>query len=380
MTSTRIPFSLPSLTEAERRNVTRALERRDIGAYGPFMTSCERLLQARFGGAAVLLTQSASSALELAAMLAGLGPGDEVVMPSLTYITTASTIAARGAVPVFVDIRADTCNLDEAAIEAAITPRTRAILPVHYGGVACAMDEIAVIAARHRLDVIEDAAQAFGASYKSRPLGTFGRLAACSFHYQKNVAAGQAGALLLNRADDVARAEILRDAGTDRARFARGEVAKYQWQDISASTAPSELVAAVLAAQLDRADDMQARRQAIWQRYRAGFVDAARRGVMRIAEVPAECSHNAHLFYFVFADTPRRDAFIAHMAEAGIDCRTHFEPLHLSPGGRRWARAAGPLPVTEATAAGLVRLPIWPDMVDEPARVIEAARAFLRAM
>jgi len=375
-----ISFSVPSIGAAEREAVLRALDSKAVGPYGPFSRLCEARLTHETGAAQVLLTHSGTHALELAAVLAALGPGDEVVMPSLTYSSTAAAVVALGAVPVFADIRADTRNLDETLIEAAITPRTRAVLPVHYAGVACDMSVIQRIATRHRLLIIEDSAQAVMARYKGQILGTFGRVGVLSFGSQKNVSGGTGGALLVNDPADVSRAEMLRDCGTDRAQFVRGEVRNFTWRDFGSAGAPSEIEAALLSAQLERLAELTNRRLDIWRRYAEGFEAIEKAGALCRPHVPVDCAHNAHLYYLVWPNAQIRDRFIRYMADAGIDCRTHFQPLHDSAGGRRWGRVSGSLAVTDATAAGLVRLPIWPDMTGEPERVIEATRAFVRQM
>jgi dTDP-4-amino-4,6-dideoxygalactose transaminase len=313
----------------------------------------------------------------MAALLLDLEPGDEIIMPSFTFVSTANAFVLRGAVPVFVDIRADTLNLDENLIEAAITPRTRAICVVHYAGVACEMDRINAIAAEHGLAVIEDAAQGILSTYKDRPLGTLGALGALSFHETKNLIAGEGGALLVADPRFVERAEIIREKGTNRSQFFRGQVDKYTWVDVGSSYLPSEILAAFLAAQIEEAQTITERRLAIWQRYHEAFADLEAAGRLRRPIVPAHCRHNAHMYYLLLRDLDERTRFIGALRDAGIHPVFHYVPLHSAPAGRRFARAAGDLPVTTATSDSLVRLPLWlPDM--DQARIVDAVRGFFR--
>jgi len=309
----------------------------------------------------------------MAAILADIAPGDEVIMPSYTFVSTANAVALRGGAPVFVDIRPDTLNLDETLIEAAITPRTRAIMPVHYAGVACEMDAILEIAGRHGLLVIEDAAQGIMATYKGRPLGAIGHLGAMSFHETKNVISGEGGALLVSDPAFADRAEIVREKGTNRRQFLRGQVDKYTWVDIGSSYLPSELVAAFLAAQLDEAETITARRLDIWRRYHEAFDAAERQGRIRRPVVPAECGFNAHMYYLLLQDVDDRTRFIEAMKAAGIGTAFHYVPLHSAPKGASVGRAQGELPVTSDLANRLVRLPLWPGLEESQARVIETA-------
>jgi dTDP-4-amino-4,6-dideoxygalactose transaminase len=279
---------------------------------------------------------------------------------------------------VFVDIRADTLNLDETKIEAAITERTRAIVPVHYGGVGCAMDRIMAIAERHGLLVIEDAAQALMSTHGGRPLGAIGHLGTLSFHETKNIISGEGGALLVNDPALAERAEIIREKGTNRSQFFRGQVDKYTWVDIGSSYLPGEIIAAFLWAQMEEADGITARRLALWQRYHEGFETLERTGWVRRPRIPADCGHNAHLYYLLLGDLDQRTAFIDGMKALGIHCVFHYVPLHSSPLGRQVARAAGPLDITSDLADRLVRLPLWLDLEDEQAQVIEAVESVVR--
>jgi dTDP-4-amino-4,6-dideoxygalactose transaminase len=314
----------------------------------------------------------------MAALLCELAPGDEVVMPSYTFVSTANAVALRGAVPVFVDIRQDTLNIDETLIEAAITPRTKAIFVVHYAGGACEMTTIMRIAARNHLIVVEDAAHALMSRYRGRPLGSFGQLAAFSFHETKNLISGEGGALIINDPRYVERAEIIREKGTNRTSFFRGDVDKYMWVDIGSSYLPSDMIAAFLLAQLEAADSLLVRRRALWERYHAGLASLERAGRLRRPIVPGGCAHNAHLYYVLLPDLATRMALMARLREAGVLAPFHYVPLHSAPAGRRFGRAAGPLPVTDAIADRLLRLPLWHDMSDEPDFVIESIEAFFR--
>jgi dTDP-4-amino-4,6-dideoxygalactose transaminase len=354
-----IPFNRPYATGREFDYIREAIAAAHLAGDGAFSRRCESWLKARVGGAGALLAHSCTAALEMAALLADLQPGDEVIMPSYTFVSTANAFVLRGAVPVFVDIRPDTLNLDEQAIEAAITPRTRAIVPVHYAGVPCEMDPILEIARAHKLLVIEDAAQALGSTYRSRPAGGLGDLAAISFHETKNVMAGEAGALLIGDQRLVARAEIVREKGTDRRRFFRGEIDKYTWVDIGSSYAPSELTAAFLWAQMEAADAITARRLQTWRGYYERFADAERRGALRRPIVPPHCEHNAHMFYVLVPDAASRPHLLRTLNEQGINAVFHYVPLHSSTVGRARGRAHGSLPHTDDISSRLVRLPMW---------------------
>ncbi|HEX5769212.1 MAG TPA: dTDP-4-amino-4,6-dideoxygalactose transaminase, partial [Burkholderiales bacterium] len=325
-----------------------------------------------------LLTHSCTAALEMAAILAGIGPGDEVIMPSFTFVSTANAFVLRGAVPVFVDIRPDTLNIDETKIAAAITPRTRAIVPVHYSGVGCEMDAIMTIAAQHGLLVIEDAAQGTLATYKNRALGAIGNLGALSFHETKNIISGEGGALLVNDTRLLERAEIVREKGTNRSQFFRGQVDKYTWVDIGSSYLPGEIIAAFLWAQMEEAQQITARRLALWDRYHAALADLECAGDARRPYVPPECKHNAHMYYLLLPSLEQRAAFIARLKGQEIQAVFHYVPLHSSPMGRKLGRAAGELRHTEELSDRLVRLPFWLGLEERQAgvvqRVIDAAR------
>jgi dTDP-4-amino-4,6-dideoxygalactose transaminase len=323
------------------------------------------------------LTTSCTHALEMAALLLDLQPGDEVICPAFTFVSTVNAVALRGARPVFVDIRSDTLNLDERLIEAAVTPKTRAILVVHYAGVACEMDAIVAIAERHGLAVVEDNAHGLFGRYRGRPLGSFGILSTLSFHETKNLTCGEGGALVVNDPRLVGRAEILREKGTNRARFYRGQVDKYTWMDVGSSYLPSDLLAAYLWAQLEAREQIQARRQAIWARYAAALAPWAAANGARLPMVPAHCEHPAHLFYVLLPSLDARQAFIAHLKARQILAVFHYQPLHGSERGQRLGGRPGQCPVTEDVADRLVRLPFYLAL-DEAAqaRVIECVTAF----
>ena len=358
----RIPFNIPLVNGRELDYIREAIANRHLAGNGPFTARCHSWLQQCLGVEKVLLTHSCTAALEMAAMLADVGDGDEVIMPSFTFVSTANAFVLRRATPVFVDIREDTCNLDESLIEEAITPRTKALVVVHYAGVGCNMDPILEVARRHGLLVIEDAAQGLLSTYRDRPLGTLGDLAAVSFHETKNVVAGEGGALLVNQARWVARSEILWEKGTNRAQFYRGETDRYTWIDVGSSYLPSEINAAFLLAQLEAAHAITEQRLAVWRRYHDAFDAWERKGVLRRPIVPSTCRHNGHLYYLLFADLSHRTAVQSALRRAGIDAVFHYVPLHSSPAGRKYGRAARPLPVTDSTADRLLRLPVWAAM------------------
>ena len=370
-----VPFNRPHMTGKELWNIAQAHGRGHLAGDGEFTQLCHRWLERTTGATRALLTHSCTAALEMSALLADVGRGDEVIMPSYTFVSTANAFALRGAVPVFVDIRPDTLNLDERLVEAAITPRTRAIVPVHYAGVACEMDRIMEIARRHDLLVVEDAAQALMSSYRGRPLGSIGDLAAVSFHETKNIVSGEGGALLVNRSSMVSRAEVIREKGTNRSMFHRGEVDKYTWVDLGSSFLPGEIIAAFLWAQMDEAQQITQRRLAMWNTYHQWLADAERAGRLRRPVVPEHCAHNAHMYYVLLPDRDRRTEAIKRLKRAGVHSVFHYVPLHSSPAGKRHARASGELPVTDDVADRLLRLPLWLGMEDRHAAVVQAVLA-----
>ncbi len=368
---TLIPFNKPYLGGKELWYIAQAHARGQMAGDGNFTKQCQKWLELSTGCRRALLTHSCTAALEMAAILADIQPGDEVIMPSFTFVSTANAFVLRGGVPVFVDIRPDTLNLDETKIEAAITPRTRAIVPVHYAGVACEMDIIMALAARYGLLVIEDAAQGIMSSHRGQPLGAIGQLGTLSFHETKNIIAGEGGALLINDPALAERAEIIREKGTNRSQFFRGQVDKYTWVDLGSSYLPGEIIAAFLWAQMEEAKDITARRLALWGRYHAAFEPLERAGRVRRPVIPDNCGHNGHLYYLLLRDLEDRSAFIEAMKQEGINCVFHYVPLHTAPQGRLVGRAAGTMAVTSDMADRLVRLPLWLGLEDVQERVIE---------
>ena len=367
----KIPFNKPYMTGKELWYIAQAHAKGHLAGDGSFTKLCSDWLETRTSCKRALLTHSCTGALEMAAILADFQPGDEVIMPSYTFVSTANAFVLRGAMPVFVDIRPDTLNIDESRIEAAITPRTKAIVPVHYAGVGCDMDAIMDIAQRHGLLVIEDAAQGVMASYKGRPLGSIGHLAAFSFHETKNIISGEGGALLINDARFVARAEIIREKGTNRSQFFRGQVDKYTWTDFGSSYLPGELISAFLWAQMEEADAITRRRLAIWDAYHHAFEAVENQGLVRRPVVPASCMHNAHMYYLLLPDLERRTRFISQLKQCDVGTVFHYVPLHSSPFGAKAARAHGDMAVTDALSDRLVRLPLWVGLEGEQDGVIQ---------
>jgi dTDP-4-amino-4,6-dideoxygalactose transaminase len=370
-TTAVIPFNRPYVTGRELDHIAEAHANGHLAGNGEFSKRCAAWLEERISSRKALLTHSCTAALEMTAILSGVSEGDEVIMPSFTFVSTANAFVLRGATPVFVDIRPDTLDIDAALIEAAITPRTRAIVAVHYAGVGCDMDAIMAIAARHGLLVIEDAAQGIMADYHGRPLGGIGHLAALSFHETKNLISGEGGALLINDPAFVDRAEVIWEKGTNRSQFFRGQVDKYTWVDVGSSYLPGEIVAAFLWAQMEEADSITARRLAMWDRYHEALADIERAGRARRPIVPAECRHNAHMYYLLLADLAARSAFIERLRERGIQSVFHYVPLHSSPFGQTVGRAVGELPNTDSAAERLVRLPLWLGLEEHLDHVIE---------
>ena len=358
-----VPFNKVSAGSLEYDYLRESLASGQISGDGPFTHRCHAFLEAIYGGS-VFLMHSGTAALEAAAILADLKPGDEVIMPSFTFVSTANAVVLRGAVPVFVDIRPDTLNIDETRIRAAVTSRTRAILPVHYAGTGAAMAEIGAIAEDLDLIVIEDAAQAFGATLDDKPLGSFGAMGCLSFHETKNVVSGEGGALILNDPALVERAQLIREKGTNRTQFLRREVTKYEWVDIGSSFLPSDLLAAVLLAQLERAEAITARRRAVWQRYHAALAALDDSGLFQLPRPPSNARHNAHLYVIVAADRAIQQTMIKALRADGIVAPPHYVPLHDSPAGLRYGRSSGDLSITEKVAACLFRLPLNAVMTD----------------
>ena len=371
-----IPFNRPFMTGQETANILKAHANGQLAGNGPFTRQCQQWLEQNTGCKKALLTHSCTAALEMAALLIDLKPGDEVIMPSYTFVSTANAFVLRGALPVFVDIRADTLNIDETLIEDAISEKTKAIVVVHYAGVGCEMDAIMEIAKRHSLFVIEDAAQGVMSSCRGRALGSIGHLAAVSFHETKNIISGEGGALLINDERFAARAEIIWEKGTNRSSFFRGEVDKYTWVDIGSSFLPGELIAAFLAAQLEQAQAITDRRVAIWQYYHEAFAELESSIRFKRPIIPEHCRHNAHMYYLLLADPDARQQFIAHLKAQEVHAVFHYVPLHLSPAGQRYCRSHGNLTNTEVLSERLVRLPLWPGLETQQEHIIEQVAAY----
>ena len=373
-----INFNVPPYVGTEMGYVRQAAEvNRKICGDGPFTRKCHAWMEERFGAEKALLTTSCTSALEMAATLCGLRPGDEVILPSFTFSSTATAFVAEGATLVFVDIRPDTLNLDESKIEHAITERTRVIVPVHYAGVSCEMDEIIRIARGHDLMVVEDAAQGVMSTYRGRALGTLGDFGCYSFHETKNYSMGEGGALIINNPEHIDRAEIIREKGTNRQRFFRGQVDRYTWVDRGSSYLQSDLNAAYLWAQLQVADKINANRLEAWRFYRDELAPIEAAGRLELATVPAGCAHNAHMFYLKCADLEERGELIAHLRKQGVSAVFHYVPLHSSPAGRRFGRFDGEDEYTTRESERLVRLPLYYGMTPADRQtVVSAVRAF----
>jgi dTDP-4-amino-4,6-dideoxygalactose transaminase len=379
MATEYIPFNRPYATGKELVYVAEAQRNHHLSGDGPFTKRCHQWIEAQTGCARALLTHSCTSALDLAALLLDIKSGDEIILPSYTFVSTANAFVLRGAVPVFVDIREDTLNLDERLIEAAITPRTRAIAPIHYAGVCCEMDTIVAIARRHDLRIVEDAAQAIMAGYKGRAPGAIGDLGTLSFHETKNIMSGEGGSLLVNDPELVLRAEIIREKGTDRGRFFRGEVDKYTWQDVGSSFLPNEITAAFLWAQFEEAQRITAERLAIWQRYHEMLAPFESLGLLRRPIVPADCQHNGHMYYILVPSQAERHRVLEGLKENGIGAVFHYVPLHSSPAGLRFGRAHGDLSLTTSLSQRLLRLPMWLGLSEvQQQRVCEVLTAILR--
>lgn len=363
-----IQFNRPHMTGKELYYIAEAKFGNMLAGDGPFTKRCHNWLEQNIGCSKALLTHSCTAALEMAALLLDIQPGDEIIMPSYTFVSTANAFVLRGGVPVFVDIREDTLNLDERLIEAAITSRTRAIVPVHYAGIACEMDIIMSIAKKHGLKVVEDAAQGVMASYKGRALGSIGDIGAYSFHETKNVISGEGGALLVNDPKMALRAEVIREKGTDRSRFFRGEVDKYTWQEVGSSFLPGELIAAFLWAQLEEADRITEDRLDSWRCYHELLEPLEAKGVLRRPIVPEGCQHNAHMYYVLLASEIDRQEVLAEFKRNEVLSVFHYVPLHSSPAGIRYGRAHGELEVTVRQSERLIRLPLWVGLSAEQQR------------
>jgi dTDP-4-amino-4,6-dideoxygalactose transaminase len=354
-----IPFNKPYMTGKELHYISQAHFGGMLAGDGPFTKKCHQWLEEKTETKQVLLTHSCTAALEMAAILINTSPGDEIIMPSFTFVSTANAFVLRGGVPVFVDIRKDTLNIDEKLIEAAITPRTKAIVPVHYAGVACEMDSIMAIAIKYHLRVVEDAAQGVMATYKGRQLGSIGDLGAYSFHETKNVISGEGGALLTNDPAMILRAEIIREKGTDRSSFFRGEKDKYTWQEVGSSFLPGELTAAFLWAQLEEAELITTKRMEAWEIYHNLLAPLEDLELLRRPIIPEYCQHNAHMYYVLLPKNVDRHNVLKILRKRNISPVFHYVPLHTSPAGQRYGKKSGDLKVTEQFSSRLIRLPLW---------------------
>jgi len=373
----KIPFNRPSFAGNEQTYIAQAIANGHISGDGPFTRQCHHFLEESLGVPKALLTTSCTHALEMAALLLDIQPGDEVIVPSFTFVSTVNAFVLRGAKPIFADIRPDTLNMDESRLEALITPRTKAVLPVHYAGVGCEMDVIMEIARRHGIAVVEDNAHGLFGKYKGKLLGTFGQMATQSFHETKNFQCGEGGALLINDAQYVEQAEIIREKGTNRSRFFRRQVDKYTWVNVGSSYLPSDLLAAFLLAQFEAHAMIQSARQHIWHTYREALDDWACEFNVQLPTVPAHCEQSYHMFYMLLPSLKIRSALIEHMKARGIVPVVHYQPLHLSPMGERFGGMVGDCPVTEDVSDRLLRLPFYNTMTDsEQAEVIAAIHDF----
>jgi len=375
----KIPFNKPFIVGKELYNIAQAVAESHLSGDGPFTEQCHEWFEKRLGCAKVLLTHSCTGALEMAAMLCAIGPGDEIIMPSFTFVSTANAFVLRGGIPIFVDIREDSLNIDETLIEQAITPQTRAIVPVHYAGVPCAMDEIMKIAERHGIFVVEDAAQALLSTYRNRYLGAIGHLGCLSFHETKNIISGEGGALLINDEKFIEQAEIIWEKGTNRKKFFRGEVDKYTWVDIGSSFLPSELVAAFLYAQLEQAEKIMDARTRIFEQYLRLLRPLEDKGAIRLPSSESGNNANGHIFYIITSSLYERSRLIDYLKQNGIWAVFHYVPLHSSPAGIKYGRTAGTMRVTDDISDRVLRLPIYYEMGEENVeRVADSVKYFYK--
>ncbi|WP_269622694.1 dTDP-4-amino-4,6-dideoxygalactose transaminase [Prochlorococcus marinus] len=373
-----IPFNKPYMTGNEIENISQAYLKKQLAGDGYFTNKCEYWLDRLTGTKKSLLTNSCTSALEIASILANIQKGDEIILPSFTFVSTANSFVIRGGKPVFVDIRKDTLNIDESLIEPAITDKTKAIIVVHYAGVACEMEKINSIAKKHNLLVIEDSAHGVCCYYKGLPLGSLGDFGCYSFHETKNLISGHGGALLINNSQYIDRAEIIRERGTNRKEFSEGKVDKYSWNDIGSSYMQGELVAAFLWAQLEAAKSINSKRIAIWNIYKEGFKGLEKKGVLRTPYVPTYCKHSGHIFYLILKDQKMRNSFISKMKEQSISCLFHYIPLHESSYAKKLNLDHNELPITKSISNRIVRLPLWLGIEDKLDYIITKAHEFIK--
>ncbi len=371
-----IPFNRPSIAGEELDYIRDAIARGQLSGDGHYTQQCSRLLSKLSGGGQVLLTHSCTAALEMAAILCDLGPGDEVIMPSFTFVSTANAVALRGATPVFVDICPDTFNIDPAAAAGAVTDATKAIFAVHYAGYPADIEPLQQLAQQHGLRLVEDAAQALGSTYDGRLCGSLGDMATFSFHETKNIISGEGGALVVNDPELALRAEIIREKGTNRSGFQRGEVAKYTWVDIGSSYLPGELIAAFLYGQLERHQEIREHRLRLWDAYAEAVAPLASTGQIQLPTYSDRHQHNGHLFCMLWRNGDERNAFITHMRSLAIMTPFHYVPLHDSPAGQRLGKTPHPLPVTSDVSDRLVRLPMFWSLGDDQAKVLDGVRSF----
>jgi dTDP-4-amino-4,6-dideoxygalactose transaminase len=372
-----IPFNKPGFVGNEQTYITKAIERWHISGDGFFSKQCHQVLERELNVSKVLLTTSCTHALEMAALLLEIQPGDEVIIPSFTFVSTANAFVLRGARPVFMDIRPDTLNLDETQLVRFITPRTKAVVLVHYAGIGCEMDVILEIAQRHRIAVVEDNAHGLFGKYKNKYLGTFGCLATQSFHETKNLTCGEGGALLINDSQYIERAEIIREKGTNRSRFFRGQVDKYTWVDLGSSYLPSDILAAFLYAQLEAREQIQVKRRRVWEYYHKHFQGWAQVHDIKLPVVPVHCEQPYHMFYLLLSSPEQRQTLIEYLKTRGIQCVFHYLPLHLSKMGRQFGGKPGDCPVTEAASDRILRLPFYNDLTEiDQARVVRTIKEF----
>lgn len=375
----KIPFNKPYVCGKEINNILLAYERGQLAGDGYFTAQCQQWLEQNTSTKKALLTHSCTAALEMAAILCDLQPGDEVIMPSYTFVSTANAVVLRGATPVFIDIRPDTLNMDETLIETAITQKTKAIIPVHYAGVSCEMSVINAYAKEHNLYIIEDAAQGICANYYGRPLGSLGDFGCLSFHETKNVISGEGGAIFVNNSTHILQAEIIREKGTDRSQFFRDEVDKYTWRDIGSSFLPGELIAAFLEAQLGMAGPITKQRLTRWNRYHQAFETLEQEEKLCRPTIPDGCEHNAHMYYILLKTPTQRQKLLGFLQKQGVGAVFHYVPLHSSRAGQRYCRSQGALTVTEALSQRVVRLPLFVDLtVDQQHYIIELIHQFLK--